>query len=347
MNRILLIQKSNYKNLLRSYNSFCKNKNNNIDLVILTTAITRPELHKVSFNNYKIIIPKNINIQWIINIDYVEFDTKSSVEEMLEITKNNIVEIFNDFTNIDFKFILNKKGNFNEAVRTITTEASKIISNNCKAIFYLEDDWICIDENININKYLDSNYDVVRLHKDCDNRKKITFQPSIIKPFIWYYMFYTKLKKNNDKTKDPEKICQIMSDELNNMNFKYQLIDKFKDIGRKDDINDSNTIRGWFQKSNDSISLSYINIDKLIRTIVYLLSNNNKNLDSDGLYNRLKEYLDNLFLKDVMNRILTKFLNNKDINYNYYQKCVKTENKKNKDLKYIYNHIDSLIITGA
>ena len=48
-----------------------------------------------------------------------------------------------------------------------------------------------------------------------------------------------------------------------------------------------------------------------------------------------------------MNRILTKFLNNKDINYNYYQKCVKTENKKIKDLKYIYNHIDSLIITGA
>ena len=46
-------------------------KNNNIELFILTTAITRPELHKISFNNYKQFIPKDINIKWIINIDFV------------------------------------------------------------------------------------------------------------------------------------------------------------------------------------------------------------------------------------------------------------------------------------
>ena len=41
------------------------------DIAILTTAIIRPDLHKISLNSLKYIIPGNLKIYWIINIDFV------------------------------------------------------------------------------------------------------------------------------------------------------------------------------------------------------------------------------------------------------------------------------------
>ena len=136
---------------------------NDYQLFILTTAITRPQLHNISFNNYKSVIPKDILIKWIINIDYIKFKENNIAKDELEFTKNNIIEIFQDFNNIDFEFILNEKGNFNKAVRTITDITSKLITNRCKSIFYLEDDWVSKDM-INISNHIYSKYDIIRLY---------------------------------------------------------------------------------------------------------------------------------------------------------------------------------------
>lgn len=348
MNKLLLINKSNYINLVKKYNNFISNNvSNDYQLFILTTAITRPQLHNISFNNYKSVIPKDILIKWIINIDYIKFKENNIAKDELEFTKNNIIEIFQDFNNIDFEFILNEKGNFNKAVRTITDITSKLITNRCKSIFYLEDDWVSKDM-INISNHIYSKYDIIRLYFDGDLRNKLSFQPSIIKPHVWYYMFYKKLKDNGNIDKDPEKICQLVFDEINSLNFKYLMTSEFKDIGREQSFNDDNTIRGWYQKTkvnSENISLSYIYIDKLLKSIIYLIDNNQ--LNENQLMEKISNYLTNIFMKEIINKILIKYKNNKDKFYNYYLKCNKIKNKKKESLKYVYHHIDKLINTGA
>lgn len=343
MQNLIQIKQFNTINLLKSYKNFLNNKNNNFELIILTTAINRPHLHTISFNNYKEFMPKNINILWIINIDYVKFND-SNVETELSTTKDNILNIFSDFKNITFDFILNEKGNFNKAVRNITNAASLNITKNCKAILYLEDDWYSI-QKFSIAELVKSNIDIIKLYNDNDPRKKLSFQPSLIKPYVWYYMFYQKLKKELDDNKDPEKICQI-ADEINKFNWKYKLINNFKDIGREEEFNDDNTIRGWYQKINvdsQNISLSYIYIDILLKSILYLLSYKS-NFSKNKLEREINNYLENMFMKQIINKILNKYKANDDMYFNYYSKCLNINDKENADLKYVYHNIDKLTI---
>ena len=343
MQKLLQLRQINSTNLLKSYKNFIKNNDNDFELIVLTTAINRPHLHNVSFNNYKEFMPKNINILWIINIDYVKFNDNSVITE-LSTTKDNILNIFSDFNNITFDFILNEKGNFNKAVRNITNSASSNISKNCKAILYLEDDW-CSIKNFSLTYLINSNVDIIKLYNDGDPRKKLSFQPSIIKPHIWYYMFYQKLKKVLDDNKDPEKICQLI-DDINKFNWTYRLINTFKDIGREEEFNDENTIRGWYQKTkqnSQNISLSYIQIDILLKSIIYLLSFKT-NFNKNQLKDELIKYLENIFMSQIINKILNKYKSNENIFFEHYLKCSSITDKKNTELKYTYHNIDKLIL---
>ena len=70
---------------------------------------------------------------------------------------------------------------------------------------------------------------------------------------------------------------------------------KFKDIGRDEELNDDNMIRGWYQKPeihNENISLSYIYIDKLLLSIIYILSENKK-IQDKHLGEKIISYLKN------------------------------------------------------
>ena len=343
MQKILQIKQSNSTILLKSYKNFIKNNDNDFELIILTTAINRPSLHNISFNNYKEFMPKNINILWIINIDYVKFNDNSVITE-LSTTKDNILNIFSDFKNITFDFILNEKGNFNKAVRNITNYASSNISKTCKAILYLEDDWYSI-RKFSITELINSNIDIIKLYNDGDPRKKLSFQPSIIKPHVWYCMFYQKLKKVFDDDIDPEKICQLI-DEINNFNWAYRLINTFKDIGREEEFNDENTIRGWYQKTNlnsQNISLSYIQIDTLLKSIIYLQSFKT-NFNKNQLKDELIKYLENIFMSQIINKILNKYKLNENTFFEQYLKCSSITDKKNTELKYTYDNIDKLLL---
>lgn len=339
MKQSLLLRKSYNQHLVRSYN-LLKNKNslNDFKLFILTTAVNRPKLHAVSFNNYKTFIPKNLKIKWIINIDYIDL-YKDSLEE----TKDNILNIFKDFENIDFTFILNEKGNFNKAVRNITYTIYNLISINCEKIFYLEDDWFCI-EKFNFMTYFNSDNDIIRLYFN-DKIKKLSFQPSIIKPTVWYLMFYTNLKKETSVDKDPEKICQINQNEILMYNLKYMVIKLFKDIGR-DPIYNEDIIRGWFQ-SNKSISLSYISKNKLLKSIIYkIICNINTNFNKDTLLKHIIIEINRIFLsEEIVNSLIESYKNNPCVYESYltlYAK-VDTLEKKNTDLKYIYENIDNYL----
>ena len=346
MNNILLKRISNNQTLIKSYKGFLlKRKNNNCEkLFILTTAITRSNLHNVSFNNYKSIIPKDISINWIINIDYVKFpDISEDANIELLKTKDNIINIFSDYKNIRFTFILNEKGHFNKAVRNITNKTSDLIGENCKGILYLEDDWF-VTSNFDLNIMVDSKKDILKLYIDTDPRKKLSFQPSIMKPHVWYLMFYNRLKNNNDTVRDPEKICQI-TNEIDDYNLIYQKLDYFKDIGRDTGLNDDNTIRGWYQKTrslSENISLTYIYIDRLLKAIIYLQSTNNK-LNKKNLENNIVNYLQNIFMGEIISKILIKYRNNEEEFFNFYLESIKNSNNKNITLKEAYHGIDKLI----
>jgi hypothetical protein len=353
MNKVYLLRNSNLNKLKLSYKAFCKNNKNDYQVFILTTAITRPSLHSISFKNYKEFLSKSIKIKWIINIDFIKFNEDSSPDKDLEETKNNIIEIFKDYDNITFEFKLNEKGNFNRAVRNITDILSNQISLNCKAIFYLEDDWFCLKPTDILNKYLSEKHEILKLYYDNDPNMKISFQPAIVKPYIWYYMFYQKLKKSNHTNIDPEKICSVRSEEIQNYNLTYKVFNVFKDIGRDVELMDNdNLIRGWFQLMNthtqENLSLTYIYKDRLIYSTIFIISRSNKSLECNKLYTEISNYLNTFFRGELRNQVLDNFSKYKDRNYKYYKKCCDYKNKINDlSLTNIYNQIDKLIEIGA
>ena len=209
MNLILSNINKSEKNKLILKNRFFNlnlNYEKNYELIIVTTAITRPQLHKKSFSNYAKMIPKDIKIGWVINVDYVNiYNIEEDKEEKIKKTIDNIKNIFKEH-NVTFYFSSSINGNFNKAVRCIVKKTVNIISKDTKKILYLEDDWYFI-KSFNFKNNLNNNVDATTL--TCQIHKKIIcFQPSICSPFIWYDIFFNSLKNNESYNIDPEFICQ-------------------------------------------------------------------------------------------------------------------------------------------
>ena len=275
--------KKNYSNIVKSIKS-----DSDSFYVIGTTAINRPDLHLISFENYKenLIKPllnlSNKKIIWIINIDYVE-----SLPSNLESTKENILDILKnelETGRLDIKFILNEEGNFNIAVRNITEKiAEQCLNENFVGYIHLEDDWIFKSKisDIKLFQYnkidFPESVDVVNFFKNPD--VKVSFQPCLMKPYIWYYMFYKKLNVDDPDFKmDPEKICQVKTKEVKLYSLNIIILDMADDIGR-DYALGNNLFRGWFQIGDikNNINLSYLDFDKLVRSIIVYLKYNTKN----------------------------------------------------------------------
>ena len=341
-----LIAKNNKNRIINEYKKLIENNNSDYEFFILTTAITRPDLHSISFSNYRDVISKDKKIKWIINIDFVKFKHDSSPETDIENTKNNIIKIFNDYEKLDFEFILNQKGNFNKAVRNITKKCGSLISSNCNGVFYLEDDWISTKKLDLFKKFLQGQkYDAHRYYDD-GSPPKISNQPVIMKPFVWYYVFYKKLSNSNESI-DPEKISQIGSKELQQNNIIVNQENFFKDIGRDQQLNDDNTVRGWFQKSESKLSMTYVFIDKLLLSEIFIISKSNRNkLNEVQLRKILEKSIVEKFMSEITSKIMNKFNKEKEFFYKNYIRfnSIKLDSL---DLKYVYDHIDSVIETGA
>ena len=340
------IAKNNKNKIISEYKKTLKNSNNTYEFFILTTAITRPDLHSISFTNYRNVLSKDIKIKWVINIDYVNFNKYSNPDIDIENTKNNIIKIFDDYENIDFDFILNKEGNFNRAVRNIANKCGSLISSNCKGVFYLEDDWISTKKVDLLKEFLsDQKNDAHRYYND-GSPPKISNQPVIMKPFVWYYVFFKKLN-DSGKEIDPEKISQIGNKELKKNNIIIYQQNFFKDIGRDQDLNDDNTVRGWFQKSASKLSMTYVFIDKLLLSEIFIISKSNKNkLNEIQLRKILEKSIIEKFMSEITSKIMNKFDKEKEFFYKNYARfnSIKLDSL---DLKYVYDHIDSVIETGA
>lgn len=287
---------------------------NNYQLIFVTTAITRPDLHSLSFSNYSKYIPKDIPILWIINVDYVEFNKNENKLEIIKYTINNIKNIFIDHQ-IEFKFSHKLEGNFNKAVRTVVENTFNNISKSVKYIINLEDDWF-IENEIHFKELIDKSYDIYRLNRKDKHiyQNTVSFQPILLKPYVWYMVFYESLKKNQDINIDPEKICQKGEHFINKYNLSYKSDFYFKDIGRDYLDNNTDLIRGWFQKENEiNLSLSYIDTNILIKSLIYKFKIKNSKASKNLFEKMINNKLSKLFRDSLLIIIQNKFSENLEI----------------------------------
>ena len=285
---------SNKNQLKYIFESMVKNKKllKSYDLIIATTAITRIILHKKSFTNYKEFVIKpliklneNIKILWIINIDFVKEWNMSSLEEdkttVLENTREEIINIFGDIDNVSFEFNLEKDGNFNKAVRKVSDLVGNYLNHETQWVLYLEDDW---SFNKKINDYFTNinfkGFDAINFFYNPN--KKISFQPCLIKTYVWYMMFPKKLEDNLKTNIDPERICTIGEKELINYDLRLKTLNYCHDIGR-DYALENNLFRGWSQSKNIIVNFNYINFETYLKSILIFLSKTKKYKNHDEL----------------------------------------------------------------
>ena len=198
-----------------------------MDYVILTTAIIRPNIHIQSFSSLKKFITLKDKIYWIINLDFVNiFDnntkiTDKLIEKCLVNTAKNIQKIFLLYKNIKFKFIYNKKGNFNKAVRNLVNEIKPIINKINKAILYFEDDWI-ITKNIGKIDYyskfliINEKYCGLRFGFGDSNEHSVSFRPSLWKIDFFKKIFISTFDNDDNIKKDPETMVRDNFKQISN-----------------------------------------------------------------------------------------------------------------------------------
>lgn len=115
------------------------------DLIILTTAINRNDIHKKTLLPISNILKKyKINTKWIINLDII----KSLNEENTQIKTINFLKTHLSHRMCDLELIISEYPCFFKAVRNITIKCKKYIE-QCKCLLYSEDDWLFLNENIN------------------------------------------------------------------------------------------------------------------------------------------------------------------------------------------------------
>ena len=169
-------------------------KDSNYDIVILTTSVTRPELHSLVFNNIDNFLD-GYNCKWIISIDKV-------LDGSLKETKDNFYKIL-DYDNID----LEVRDYSNEASRMSWYKSVKYCINEgykYKPSFgylWLEDDWIynfdtTLKNHISsINNLSDKNFFI-----SLNNRPhELNFNPS-----IWSVDLYEKYMLSKINTAEPD-----------------------------------------------------------------------------------------------------------------------------------------------
>ena len=201
------------------------------DIVILTTAVTRPQLHSSVFKNIDKIL-KDYNCKWIISIDKI-------LDASLEETRDNFFKILN-FDNIDLK------------IREYTNDASRIswyksvkycINQGYKytpslGYLWLEDDWAfnsdkSLKHHINSIDNLSDNSFFISL---ANRSKELNFNPSIWSKNLFIKYMFTKINSviPDETGGNAERFVVYDGNKPESMNGinKYG-ISLFEDVGRE------------------------------------------------------------------------------------------------------------------
>lgn len=173
-------------------------------LLILTTAINRYEIHKKTLLPLAKLLKKyKIRTKWIINLDILEKFNTNTPKTILFLT-NRL-----KYSNIDIELVINYTPCFYQAVKTLTIESEKYID-DIKCILYLEDDWLLLEKDYH-------NFIHLILHWNSNtiiNMGKLSPFLLGFKPTLWcnraFNKYFIKIfKENNTIIMDPEKYFRM------------------------------------------------------------------------------------------------------------------------------------------
>jgi hypothetical protein len=250
------------------------------EIIIGTTAINRPDLHKDNIKEWyewiNSLDKTKYNINWFINVDYVE-KLKATVEE----TILNLKEIIQD---IPTNFLISSKnnGNFFKACKKIAYNIEEFIDDNDFdenniIIIWLEDDWKLNNNNIPLQEIIETYLsDMTYINLSFIRSNYIhALAPSIIHWNLWKQV-HLEAWINQDDHIDPEHCVGLY---FINKFGKYQNIQNITIINKniKKDYFDQDFLK------NDKSYYTYHN-EK------YNIEKNTKYLDKDTI----KEFCKNI-----------------------------------------------------
>jgi len=207
------------------------------DIIICTTAVDRPELHKNTFTKYLEFLD-GCNFHWMIHLNNVWSNYVHSMNMIRDLLQDKSYEIIfssDGGKNIDF-FNAGKK-----LIETCTDHESKY------GVLWLEDDW----EYIGNDKLIDilGDYDYLQL---VERNKEMSFNPGVfswdvVKNIMQPNMKRTEYKKYND---NPERTALFKDDVDVSFSVENHVVKpNFRDIGRE-----------WMAKKHDGKRVFNINV---------------------------------------------------------------------------------------
>ena len=191
------------------------------DIIICTTAVDRPELHKNTFTKYLEFLD-GCNFHWMIHLNNVWSNYVHSMNMIRDLLQDKSYEIIfssDGGKNIDF-FNAGKK-----LIETCTDHESKY------GVLWLEDDW----EYIGNDKLIDilGDYDYLQL---VERNKEMSFNPGVfswdvVKNIMQPNMKRTGYKKYND---NPERTALFKDNDDVSFGVENHVVKpNFRDIGRE------------------------------------------------------------------------------------------------------------------
>ena len=201
------------------------------DLVILTTAVTRPDLHSKVFPAM-IDTLDGLHCKWIINIDEIN-------GQNVEDTASNFKEIFAE-SDIDLEFLYTNEigGKGQSFFNSVTNLMTHGVKYKPKIGFYwLEDDWQIIQNHKIKSLFDDIDFTSENWYITLANRDQLNFNPSIWSNDVFFNIGYKRIISVHPSTHNlnPERTCCYTGSDwaatrknLNN----FYVFNYFKDVGR-------------------------------------------------------------------------------------------------------------------
>lgn len=197
-----------------------------IDVVVLTTAIDRPELHQNTFSKYLSYIG-NVNIHWVITIN--------NIQGRLQETENELLNTLNSFpVHIKTFETGGTKLDWFNSVKYCINYAKLL--NPSIGYFWLEDDWGVKTGSLaeDLQLIVDET-----AHVSLADRTEVSFNPS-----LWGHKSFDTLMYNSinspelspgkrymdGKNTNPERICCPFPESKQFV--KLHRVNRFYDVGR-------------------------------------------------------------------------------------------------------------------
>ena len=211
------------------------------ELVILTTAIDRPELHSALFPHTLKYI-EGLNCKWFITIN--------NIDNRVEETKENFEALL---SNYDVTFTTYKTGGTKMDFMHSCEKLSEL-GYNCiprLGYFWLEDDWQ-VKESVKLIDDLKEHMIGENCYISLNGRNELSFNPGIWSVDLFERMVYNKLQKaylaenyGNQKVMNPERICVYPKHKWTPTVKNFRIVNRYYDVGEAWRHNKLKGVQTW------------------------------------------------------------------------------------------------------